>query len=185
MKEPPAFQCYASNIIADKNFRLMSILERGLWMTMYLECWPNKSIPANPEDLAKYLGFSEIDVQAGLTERVLSFFGKKNNDLICPEHEEYRTKLHKRSEQKSEGGKLGSKRKQERNSVNLQGTPQGTPTGTPTGTPQGSLIQSNLNQSNQMQSIGKSSSESIKEWAVDYEKEEMKSDYLKASGRGN
>ena len=181
MKEPPAFQCYASNIIADKNFLLMSILERGLWMTMYLECWPNKSIPANPKDLAKYLGFSEIDVQAGLTARVLSFFCQKNNDLICPEHEEYRAKLHKRNEQKSEGGKLGSKRRQERNSVNLQGTP----TGRPQGIPQGSLIQSNLNQSNQIQSIGKSSSEPIKEWIADYGKEEMKNDYLKASGKSN
>ncbi len=146
----PAFLCYASNIIADKRYRLMSPSERFVWMSIYLECWPNHAVPADPIELAKYLGFSVEDIKAGLTPRVLSFFKEVNGELICPEQEEYREKQRIRNLKKSAGGKKGAERKRCMASKEL-----GNVQGTPRGIPKGSLIQSKLNQTNQTQSIKK------------------------------
>jgi len=52
----PAFLCYASNIIADKRYKLMTPSERFVWVSIYLECWPNQSVPTKLDELAKYLG---------------------------------------------------------------------------------------------------------------------------------
>ena len=64
--KPPAFLCYASNIIADKRYRLMTPSERFVWVSIYLECWPNNAVPANSIELAKYLGHPVEDIEAGL-----------------------------------------------------------------------------------------------------------------------
>jgi len=139
----PAFLCYASNIIADKRYRLMEPIERSVWVSIYLECWANYAVPADPVGLAKYLHFSVEDIKAGLTERVLSFFKVVKDELISPELEEYREKNRLRNLKKSEGGKKGAERKRYMASKGL-----GYVQGTPRGTPKGSLIQSKLNQSN-------------------------------------
>jgi len=139
----PAFLCYASNIIADKRYRLMTPNERFVWVSIYLECWANYAVPADPVGLAKYLGFSVEDIKAGLTERVLSFFKVIKDELISPELEEYREKNRLRNLKKSAGGKKGAERKRYMASKGL-----GNVQGTPRGTPKGSLIQSKLNQSN-------------------------------------
>jgi len=139
----PAFLCYASNIIADKRYRLMEPIERSVWVSIYLECWANYAVPADPVGLAKYLGFSVEDIKAGLTERVLSFFKVVKDELISPELEEYREKNRLRNLKKSEGGKKGAERKRYMASKGL-----GHVQGIPRGTPKGSLIQSKLNQCN-------------------------------------
>jgi hypothetical protein len=146
----PAFLCYASNIIADKRYKLMTPIERFVWVSIYLECWPNHSVPAKPDDLAKYLGFPVNVIKKGLTERVLSFFKEVNGELICPELEEYREKQRIRNLKKSAGGKKGAELKRSK-AIKEKDNGQGTPRGIP----KGSLIQSNLNQNNQTQSIKK------------------------------
>ncbi len=142
----PAFLCYASNIIADKRYRLMEPIERSVWVSIYLECWANYAVPADPVGLAKYLGFSVEDIKAGLTERVLSFFKVVKDELISPELEEYREKNRLRNLMKSAGGKKGAERKRNMASKGL-----GYVQGTPRGIPEGPLIQSKLNQSNILQ----------------------------------
>ena len=52
-RPPPAFQEYASDTLANIEFRLLSLPERGLRATMRLECWVNVYVPANPQELAK------------------------------------------------------------------------------------------------------------------------------------
>ena len=83
------------------------------------------------------------DIEAGFTERVLSFFKETEKGLISPELEEYREKNRLRNLKKSEGGKKGAERKRYMASKGL-----GYVQGIPRGTPKGSLIQSKLNQSN-------------------------------------
>ena len=139
----PAFLCYASNIIADKRYRLMTPGERFVWVSIYLECWPNQSVPTKLDELAKYLGYPVEDIKAGLTERVLSFFKVVKGELTSPDLEEYREKNRLRNIKKSEGGKKGAERKRYMASKGL-----GYVQGTPRGTPEGPLIQSKLNQSN-------------------------------------
>ncbi|MCZ6897787.1 MAG: hypothetical protein O7D95_03645, partial [Betaproteobacteria bacterium] len=146
----PAFLCYASNIIADKRYRLMTPIERSVWVSIYLECWANYAVPADPVELAKYLGYPVKDVKAGLSERVLSFFKVVNGELTSPDLEEYREKLRLLNLKKSAGGKIGAERKRCMASKEL-----GNVQGTPRGIPKGSLIQSKLNQTNQTQSIKK------------------------------
>ncbi len=161
MKPAPAFLCYASNIIADKRYRLMSPSERFVWVSIYLECWPNHSLPANPVELAKYLGHSVEDVKAGLTARVLTFFKEVKGELISPELEEYRETLRLRNLKKSEGGKKGVERKRDKVSGGL-GNAEGTPTG--------SLIQSKPNQSKPKHPLEKEVIPVDDSWVNDYGK---------------
>ncbi len=107
-RKPPAFQEYAASFIANRNFRLMSLEERGLLMTMRFECWENLAVPSNRAELAKYLGLDEAGMP--LTDRVLSFFIDYEATLICPELENYRQHLKGIREKQSNGGKRGAEK---------------------------------------------------------------------------
>ena len=102
-RKPPAFQEYAAALLANKNFRLMSLDERGLLMTMRFECWENLNVPSSKAELANYLGFNEMNLP--LTERVLSFFTDYGTSLICQELEDYRQHIKEQREKQSKGGK--------------------------------------------------------------------------------
>ena len=52
----PAYQEYASDILANRSYRAMTLAERGLWDTIRKECWVNGSVPSSKPELAKYLG---------------------------------------------------------------------------------------------------------------------------------
>jgi hypothetical protein len=107
-RKPPAYQEYAATILSDRNFRLMTLAERGLFYSMRLECWQNSEVPAIENDLAKYLGYELSDIQKSLTPRVKAFF-KLNGILFnCPELEDYRQHLEQRKTKQSEGGKRGA-----------------------------------------------------------------------------
>lgn len=168
----PYFPLYASNIVADKRYRLMSIHERAVWISIYLECWPNGSVPADPAELAKYLGYSIEDVKAGLTERVLSFFKEVKGELISPQLEKYWGEVLARRAKQSEGGKKGAKLKRDK-ALNGEGQPIGKPQGQPIGEPEGSLntLKSNTLKSNQIQSLEKGTAV-IDSFIADMEAEE-------------
>lgn len=114
-KAAPAFQEYASDLLADRNFKMMSLSERGLLYTLKCECWVNRVIPADPEDLAKYLGLQPNDIKGGLTRRVLGFFTECNGDMLSPELERYRQQLEARRQRQSMGGAKGGKTTQAKN----------------------------------------------------------------------
>ena len=52
----PAYQEYASDILANRSYRAMTLAERGLWDTIRKECWVNGSVSSSKPELAKYLG---------------------------------------------------------------------------------------------------------------------------------
>ena len=104
-KAAPAFHLYASDLIADRRWRSMSLNERGLKSTLECECWVNKSVPSNIPLLAKILGFPEQEVRGSLTESVMSFFKEGNGEIICPDLDDYKTHLDERRKKMSEGGK--------------------------------------------------------------------------------
>lgn len=107
-RKAPAYQEYAATMLASKNYRLMSLSERGLLYAMRLECWENQDLPANPSQLAGYLGINKNEVEAALTERVKSFFNIDVNKLTCPELDNYRKHLNDRKAKQSQGGKKGA-----------------------------------------------------------------------------
>lgn len=158
MRDVPYFPCYAANLIANRQYRLMSPIERGLWITLYLECWPNSMIPSDPKELSLYIGWSEADVLKGLTKNVLNFFKEKDGLLFNVELEEYRTEILARRAKQSEGGKKGAQIKKGRKVAN-----------SPEGLPEGSLSQVNLVQISSNQFIDKSDTTSHSEWLKDYE----------------
>jgi hypothetical protein len=107
-RPPPAFQVYAADLIADRNFKLMSLGERGLFLSMQLEAWVNVTIPCSARDMARALGLECAEVEAALTHRVLTHFEECSSDdgpvFICPELNSYREHLDQRHAAMSAGG---------------------------------------------------------------------------------
>lgn len=184
MKDVPYFPLYAANLLASTPFRMMSIEERGLWITIQMECWVNGSVPAEPKDLAKFLRITDDEVQRSYTQRQQSFLEKIGNELKSPELELQRKEYMDRREKQRLGGIHGAKRKAEKERqkqakevIAMQGQPQGIPEGQP----KGSLdyVKSNLIKSNQL--VRSEAIDEYKAWVEVYDNAPDAFAYLKAS----
>ena len=178
IKDVPYFQLYAANFLANREFRLMSLDERGLLISIYVECWVNSNVPVNPAELAKCLGFSELDVSKAFTNRIKSFLVEKEGNYIAPELEGYREKFMDGRRKQSEGGKAGARKKKEKFLGKVDEVE-----GAPEGQPKGSLNQINSNSIKSNQFLRKDvMTEENKKWVDDYESSPDASiAYLKAS----
>jgi uncharacterized protein YdaU (DUF1376 family) len=173
-KAVPYFPLYAANFLSSRPFRVMNLEQRGLWITIMMECWVNGSVPANHIDLSKLLGVDLDALKRSLTELQTAFFEKKGDELICLELEEYRKGYEERREKQKEGGKRGAENKKEKQRQAIEG--EGTAQGLPSGQPKGHLnyvnstqVNSNYLQSNQTIRKEMLSLEN-KEWVEEYEK---------------
>jgi len=108
-RDAPAFQEYPAAMMARIPFRTMSLAGRGLLYTLRLECWVNRSVPANPRTLARVLGYAPEDIEDILPE-VLPFFAVTDDMLSSPELDDYRAHLETVREKQSQGGKQGAAR---------------------------------------------------------------------------
>lgn len=111
-RAPPAFQCYAADLIAAKAVRLASLPERGLLFSMMLASWVDGALPSYPEDLARFLGLPHDEqFRAALTPSVLSFFAlnEAKTELVCPDLERQKRELAARSRRQSEAASKGMK----------------------------------------------------------------------------
>lgn len=143
-RDVPFFPCYAENILAKREYKLMSLMERGLWISILLECWPNDSVPADPEDLAKCLGFNPQEIKAIPRDRYMKFFTEKFNEISSPELDAQKKGYAEKRRLQSEGGKEGARRKKRnQEDLNMQGQPLAQP--------EGSSIQVNSSQLNSTQ----------------------------------
>jgi len=106
-RDLPAYLEYASDSLANRNYRLMSLTERGLLDTMRKECWVNLCVPADRTDLAKILLITESELHMGLTTRVLCSFVLHEGSFYCPELDKYREMVLSRRELQSKGGSKG------------------------------------------------------------------------------
>lgn len=107
-REPPAYQEYASDLLAKKEFRLMSLEERGALYTIRLECWTNGVLPSDLIELAGYLRCDLDKFEKAFTDRVKSFLEIKNDSVTCPELDNYKKHLLERKMKQSNGGKKGA-----------------------------------------------------------------------------
>lgn len=160
MKTAPAFMVYASDTIADKRYRLMSLEERGLLLSLLCECWVNRSVPTNAGDLAQWLGYPVAAINAALTERVLSFFDEDQGELKAPELERYRGELEARRIKMSEGGRMGALRKAGKRDVRPRH---------PEGYPQGSRVETGRDETSRGESLGKDDSPIDDPWVKAYD----------------
>ncbi len=148
-RDPPAYQEYAAAMIAMREFRLMSLAERGLLYTIRLECWVNERIPSNVSELAKCFGFSESETKEAFTPNIKTLLQETGRDYICPDLEKYRKHLAEIRQKKAEGGRQGAlktnaKRRANRDSIDSQVTRQDT---------RETLVKLNPNQFSQTQSL--------------------------------
>lgn len=108
----PAYLEYASDMLANRNYRTMSLPERGLLDTLRRECWVSGSVPAYPPDMARVLGFAAAEIEAAYTPRVQAFFELSGGDLVAPDLERYRAELAGRKARMAEGGRIGGRKTQ-------------------------------------------------------------------------
>lgn len=106
-KDAPAYQEYPANLMARIEYRVMSLAERGLLLTLKHECWVNKQVPAEPRTLARMLGFDVAEIEAALPA-VIPFFAIVGGRIVCPELDAYRAHLDGIRERQSQGGKQGA-----------------------------------------------------------------------------
>ena len=106
-RPPPAFQEYAANMMARTEYRVLTLAQRGLLMTLRLECWVNQRMPSDPERLARMLGFGSEEVRAGY-RRSCPSLPDEDGYLTCPELDDYRNHLQEISDKKAAGGKRGA-----------------------------------------------------------------------------
>ena len=109
----PAYQEYASDILANRSYRAITLAERGLWDTIRKECWVNGSVPSSKPERAKYLGLPPEEINKLLTPNLMKWFKELDSDLMCPELDAYRLVLEDRSQSMSKGGSNGGKKPQE------------------------------------------------------------------------
>lgn len=105
-RDPPAFQEYASDMLANRWYRQMSFAERGLLDTLRRELWVNEAIPADTSKLAAYLGKPVAEI-ATLLPAVMAFFEVVGDDIRCPELDNQKARMERTRVAKSEGGKKG------------------------------------------------------------------------------
>ena len=105
--ERPAYMEYAANILAKREWRSMTLAERGLWISMKLECWPNQGIPADETQLSHYLRISEDELRHNLPQ-VMWHFDSTSEDIFCPSLEKYRDEQDARIAKQAAGGKRGA-----------------------------------------------------------------------------
>ena len=67
-RRAPAYQEYAADMLANMQYRMMSLEEKGLLHLLRNECWVNDQIPAKIEELAPYLGIEITKLTVSLTE---------------------------------------------------------------------------------------------------------------------
>ena len=185
MKAVPYFPLYAANIIASRPYRLMSLGEKGLWISITMECWVNGGVSADFGEMSKMLGVTEAEVRNFFSKYLTVFFEKVSGQYISRELEEYRASYENTRKLKSEGGKKGAKNKLQKQSVD--GLPQGQPIALPQGIPEGSLNSVNSAQVISNQLINKEvNNQRINEWIIDYDNTPDASavDYLHASRGG-
>ena len=105
-RDAPAFQEYASAMMAKIEYRTMTLAERGLLYTLRLECWVNDRLPEDAARLAKVLGYAPDEIRKALPA-VLPFFAVLDGFIFSPELDSYKTHLADRQKRMSEGGRAG------------------------------------------------------------------------------
>lgn len=105
----PAFQFYARDFLADINVQLMTMEERGIYITLLAYAWIEKGIPSDTSKLKRLCGnpnnFDEI------IENVLNCFEEHNGRYYNPRMESIRSEQIDRKQRMSDAGKKGAEKR--------------------------------------------------------------------------
>jgi hypothetical protein len=166
-RTPPAYQEYAASVIANGDYRVMSLAERGLLYSLKLECWVNHRVPKDSSDLAKFLGVNAEELRSALP-KVMFAFQIQGRFIVCPELDNYRNHLDEIREKRASGGRKGAAIANERRiqmardaTVNTPRVSQGSATG--------SLDKLSPDKLSSISVINKEVTNKHKEWIDDYD----------------
>lgn len=109
-RKAPAYQEYASDMIARLDYRTLTLPQRGLLYSMRLECWVNQFLPDAPGVLARILGFDAAEVAAEIPY-VMPFFACENGRISAPDLEAYREHLEERHKRQSAAAKATNEKR--------------------------------------------------------------------------
>lgn len=113
---PPYWRAYASNWIANENFMLAPLIERGLMFSIFNYCWENETIPADPKVMARMLGIDNpAEVTSAFGKLVRSQTEKCDEDqsrLRVPFLEKLFCEFAEMRKAKAEGGRRGGQKTQ-------------------------------------------------------------------------
>ena len=168
-RDAPAYQEYPANFMARIQYRVMSLAERGLLLTLRHECWVNKQVPADPRTLARMLGYEVNEVSAALPA-VMPFFALAGGCIVCPELDAYRAHLDGIRERQSQGGKQGAAKTNSKHPKPPTNDGPGNSPGDSTGNPRPrreSLVQLSSVQPNSIQVL--SETPVSDEWVNEYD----------------
>lgn len=165
----PWFRLYAANFQSDRQYRMMSLEERGLLFTLLLECWISVDVPSSTEEIAAFTGYSQAAVNEAFTGRVQSYFRVDESAIVSPYLEEERQGYKDRQRKQIEGGKLGAAIKKQKAASRLA---EGAPLGSSYPIISPSVI-SNHFPSNPVKQVGASDelSDDHRQWVADYDQE--------------
>ena len=113
----PYFQCFASDWIADEEYMLATLAERGLLSSIMNYCWVNGSIPGDPYTMANLLRVAqdEINLDDALIEKYVKPCPDNNSRLHCPELDRQKAAFAERREKLAHGGRKGGLTTQAKN----------------------------------------------------------------------
>jgi len=112
LRNSPFYRLFASDLIANFNYRFMDIDERGLLFSMLNEYWISDSLPSDINQLSKILGFDVEKVKKAKTNNVMAFFTEDNEKIKSKELAIYKEQLREQRILMSNGGIKGQLIKQ-------------------------------------------------------------------------
>ena len=141
-REAPAYQEYAAAMMARREYRTISLAARGLLYSLRLECWVNRSVPADPLMLSRVLGFQRDEVESALNE-IMVFLVRDGENLVFRDLEDYRTHIASIRQKQAAGGKKGAEKTNSIRSGSLSGNSRVGRQGTYESVDQFNSVQSN------------------------------------------
>lgn len=111
----PAFQCYASDLIAEEVYMLATLRERGLLMSLLNYCWVNDSISADPRHMSRLLQVGDDITELVCGDLIQKHLKPVDGDplrLHVPDLDRQKTERAERHERMAAGGREGGRRTQ-------------------------------------------------------------------------
>lgn len=103
-RPPPAYLEYASDLIARREYKELSLEAKGFLWSMRNEWWVNGDFPSDAKRLAAYLGLTVETVDRLLPE-IKAFYETDGQNITFPDLWAYKLKLEIQREKMSAGGK--------------------------------------------------------------------------------
>ncbi len=112
MKNPPAFQFYPNDFIAERKVASMTLEERGMYITLLCYCWQDGELPDDMGELADLCGTTEKKFSVAWERRISRCFEKtQSGSWVNPRMRKEMEKQEEYRQKQAEYGKKGAKRR--------------------------------------------------------------------------